>query len=74
MTTKEALENAARVESIGHIAFRGEWEYFHGPDGDVYRASVHCPMSVYGYRQGARFEATASSWQHMEAREARKGE
>lgn len=44
-------------ESPGHVVFVDDWEYFRGPNGDVYRARRDHPFdTVTGYRTGARFE------------------
>ena len=65
MTAAEALTNSQRTESIGHLADRDGYEYMIGPDGAIYRAPLYNPMGLNGYRQGARFECTASSWRHI---------
>ena len=59
MTTEEAIANASRTESFGHIEDIGRWEFFQREDGTVYRAPLDCPMDVWGYRMGARFECYA---------------
>lgn len=43
-------------QSKGHVATIGQWEYFTGPDGNLYRAGTYYPIGMDGYRQGARFE------------------
>ena len=45
-------------KSTGHIAFIGEFEYFTGPDGDLYRVQVSWPVQVDGQRWG-RWESPA---------------
>jgi hypothetical protein len=52
-------------DSKGHIAYFEGMEYFHGPDGDIYRAAQSSPIDIRGYRQGARFESTPASWAHF---------
>jgi len=47
--------------SIGSIGVSGVWEFIIGPNGDLYRAPTHNPIALDGYRQGARFEATAAN-------------
>lgn len=48
-------------KSKGHVTFVGDYEYFKGSDGTLYKAKVDNYIGVEGYRMGARFEATASS-------------
>ena len=43
-------------QSKGHVAFGYGFEFFHGPDGTLYRAPLTCPKGLDGYRQGAHFE------------------
>lgn len=46
------------AKSLGHISFYGEFEYYVGPDGDLYRANVSWPVQADGRRWG-RWEAPA---------------
>lgn len=46
--------------SIGSIGFAGIFEFIIH-DGALYRAPSYNPLDVNGYRQGARFEATAAN-------------
>lgn len=46
--------------SNGHKAFLGTFEYFLIETGELYRAPLANPLGVDGYRQGGRFESTAS--------------
>ncbi len=50
--------------SKGHVAFGYGSEFFHGPDGVLYRAPISCPLGLDGYRQGARFECQPRSDGH----------
>jgi hypothetical protein len=47
--------------SIGSIGFSGVWEFIISHTGDLYKAPVYSPLDLNGYRQGARFEATAAN-------------
>jgi hypothetical protein len=47
--------------SKGSIGFAGLWEFIIAPNGDLYRAPAYNPVALDGYRQGARFEATAAN-------------
>jgi hypothetical protein len=58
MSLAEAMENAARGESFGHLGYAHGFEYFMF-NGEVYRAPYENPMGTTGYRQGARWEARA---------------
>lgn len=51
-------QDLTTAKSLGHIGFYGEFEYFTGPDGDLYRANVSWPVQVDGRRWG-RWEAPA---------------
>ena len=51
-------------KSQGHVAFGYDSEFFHGPDGTLYRAPLTCPKGVNGYRQGASFECQPRSDGH----------
>ena len=42
--------------SKGYVVTVGSFEYFHGPDGTLYRALADRPLDLDGYRQGAQFE------------------
>lgn len=42
--------------SKGHVATSGKAEFFHGPDGTLWRSSIDGPLAPDGYRRGARFE------------------
>ena len=53
------MSDPAYKPSIGSIGFSGVWEFIVAPNGDLYRAPAYNPLDVNGYRQGARFEATA---------------
>jgi hypothetical protein len=44
--------------SRGHLDFLGRFEYFVNDDGALYRAPSVNPLDVWGYRMGARYEAT----------------
>lgn len=48
-------------KSKGHVEFIGPWEYFHGANGDLFRAPKDGYIDVYGYRSGARFESTPAA-------------
>ena len=52
--------------SKNHLAVFGDFEYFHD-EGIVYRANIHNPLSIYGYRQGARFECPMRMWDERRA-------
>lgn len=52
--------------SKGTLGIFGEFEYFHY-DGEVFRASIHNPIGVNGYRQGARFECRLNHWNERNA-------
>lgn len=54
-------------QSKGHKCFLGPFEYFVGVDGTLYRAPKDCPLDVWGYRMGARFEATPIMAERMVA-------
>jgi hypothetical protein len=47
--------------SKGSIGISGLWEFIIAPNGDLYRAPTYNPIDPDGYRQGARFEATAAN-------------
>ena len=47
--------------SHGSLGFAGIWEFIIAPAGDLYRAPSYNPIDLNGYRQGARFEATAAN-------------
>ncbi len=51
--------DAVNDDSKGHKATLGDFEYFTGPDGSLYRANITNPLDVAGYRQGGRFECYA---------------
>lgn len=48
----------APQKSKGHAAFLGDFEYFYGEDGELYRASIEWPVQIDGRRWG-RWEAPA---------------
>lgn len=55
-------------KSNGHLEFLGDFEYFHGPDGTLYRGLKSNPLDLKGYRQGGRFECTPrrdNHWGYM---------
>jgi hypothetical protein len=43
-------------KSKGHITVLNNLEYFIGPDGSLYRASIHNFVGLDGYRAGARWQ------------------
>jgi hypothetical protein len=47
-------------KSKGHKMFLGKFEYFQGPDGDLYRAPLDNYIGTNGYRVGGRFECKQS--------------
>jgi hypothetical protein len=47
--------------SVGSIGIAGLFEFIVAPNGDLYKAPTYNPLDVHGYRQGARFEATAAN-------------
>jgi hypothetical protein len=53
MTSTPANDSSS---SKGHAAFLGDFEYFFGDDGDLYRANIEWPVQVDGRRWG-RWEA-----------------
>ena len=50
--------------SLGFVTQSHGFEFFHGPDGTLYRAPMSCPIGLDGYRQGARFECMPRSDDH----------
>ena len=54
------MRSVKRQESKGHAETIGRFEYFFR-DGELYRAPADCPLDIWGYRQGARFEC----YEHM---------
>ena len=62
-----SLERTATMDkSKGHIAFIAQFEYFTGPQGDLFRA--HAPTTYIGpngYRTGARWQCPASMAESM---------
>ena len=44
-------------KSVGHVCYHEGFEYFHCPEGCLYRANVYDPVQLSGYRSGA-FECT----------------
>ncbi len=54
-----AVSSEQEGQSKGHVENIGEYEYFKGPQGDLYRAPLANPIGYDGWRQGGRLEATA---------------
>ena len=52
----QAMENAARQDSIDSLGYAYGFEYFRY-NGEIWRAPYENPISTLGYRQGARWEA-----------------
>lgn len=74
-TAEQALKNAGRTTSYGHLGFFGDWEYYQLPNGQVYRSLRIHPMDAWGYRQGPRWVCFARDWAREETRvRARLGE
>lgn len=44
------------VESVGHVEFLGDWEYF-AFNGELYRALRSNPLDVNGIRKGGRWQS-----------------
>lgn len=57
-------EISTRAKSKGHIGFDGDFEFYAGANGDVFRANIGNVIDIYGYRSG-RFESSAASWAHF---------
>lgn len=47
--------------SKGSIGISGLFEFIMAENGDLYKAPTYNPIALDGYRQGARFEATAAN-------------
>jgi hypothetical protein len=43
------------MDSKGHLFYAGNFELFTNGK-DIFKAPKDCPVDIYGYRQGARFE------------------
>lgn len=66
MTTEQAIANASRSESFGHLGIYGDYEYYER-NGYIVEAPLWNAMSIEGYRNG-RVRARSHAWESLRNR------